>query len=216
MTSRPYDHIDVVIGGTILSSAQGWSVQFTTAAADHSELPGDTSVGDLQAIATAVKTQMAGPGPILSALGSDVHILSRRAYLRKAGVAVAALVGEDVTDQGGAGTPVVPPQNAAVVTLLTGAAGRANRGRVYWPMAGATSRRITSSTVTALSTSTAALIAAIRVACTSVWGTAAGPVVGNNGLLVTRVQVDDVMDTQRRRRDKIASTVKVATDVPIP
>lgn len=216
MTSRPYDHIDVVISGVIMNGVQQWSCQFTNAAIDHSELPGDTSVGDLITIATGVRTALQGPGPLLSLMGSDTSVKAVRAYLRKAGDPVAAFVGEDTTLMGGAGTPTVPPQCAVVATLLTGAAGRRNRGRVYWPIAGSSSRLLTSGQNATIANETRDIIDSLRTTCSAVWGTAAGPVVGNNGLLVTRVRVDNVIDTQRRRRDKINPTSTAVADPTVP
>lgn len=216
MTSRPYDHIDVVISGVIGNAVQQWSCQFTNAAVDHSAVPGDISVGDLVTIATSVRTALQGPGPLLSIMGSDVSVKAIRAYLRKAGDPLATLVGEDTTVMGGAGTPTVPTQCAVVATLLTGAAGVRNRGRVYWPIAGATTRLMTTGQNTTVANETRDIIDALRTSVSSAWGTAAGPVVGNNGLLVTRVRVDNVIDTQRRRRDKIAPTSTAIADPTVP
>lgn len=216
MASRPYDHIDTVISGIIDSADQGWSCGFTNAAVDHSSLPGGLAVGDLVDICDAIRAAIVGPGPLLSIMGSDVTITAIRAYARLAGNPDATLVGENVSPMGGAGTPDVPTQIAAVATLLTGAAGRANRGRVYWPIAGCTGRRLTSGQNTTIAQETVDIISAQRTSVSSAWGTDAGPVVGNNGLLVTRVRVDDVPDTQRRRRNKVSPTSVVGIDVPVP
>lgn len=216
MNARPFDHVDVSIGGLIASGGQTWSCTFTCAALDHSNAPGDTTSADLATICDDVHDALAGPGPLLSLMGSDASVQAIRAYLRLANQSSAAFVGENNSIMGCAGTPDVPPQIAAVVTLLTGAAGRKNRGRVYWPVAGTTDRLLTSGQNSTYANETADLIAQLRTSLSSFWGTDAGPVIGNNGFSVESVRCDNVADTQRRRRDKVVPTSVVNVVIPVP
>jgi hypothetical protein len=107
----------------------------------------------------------------------------------------------------GTGTNACANQNALVVTLRTAHAGRRFRGRMYLPATG-----VTTSTATGQLPDAAILpVATGWGVCFSDWNAS-----GDNGTIcvvsrvgagtataVTEVTVDSIVDTQRRRRNKL-------------
>jgi hypothetical protein len=103
----------------------------------------------------------------------------------------------------GTGTPVMPNQCAVVASLRTGRSGQSFRGRMYLPLLksglGLNSEMDTFEPQ-AVSDAVATCVSAINagpgpVAVVSVTQTVATP--------VTAVEVDSIIDTQRRRRNKL-------------
>lgn len=99
----------------------------------------------------------------------------------------------------------LPPQIAVVASLRTGARGPRGRGRMYLPLSGkvGSSGKIGSADRTTYANATATFIANIR-------STGPRPAVVNPGPLtysdVTTVQLGDMFDVQRRRREGIQET----------
>lgn len=100
-------------------------------------------------------------------------------------------------------------QTAIVSSLLTGRPGRSYRGRIYWPAQSAaistTTGRLSAEFTDAYAASVAAFLSAVQ---------SAGPEGSSPELSVvsqtisevtpvTQIQVGDVLDTQRRRRDSL-------------
>lgn len=114
------------------------------------------------------------------------------------------------TTQGQAATQYQPDQIAVAVSLLTAKPGRSGRGRVYLPVlsiAGIVNSRLTTAQAQAFATDFAVFLDAIKSDTTVGVGpfpiciqSRKGPGVPPP---VNRVQVGDVFDTQRRRRDKL-------------
>lgn len=106
----------------------------------------------------------------------------------------------------GAGSPILPDQCTPVASLRTGRAGRSYRGRMYLPypkLALTAAGQMGSSAADDLATAVAACITAINgggMAVSVVSATQASAVP------VTNVLIDTVVDTQRRRRNKISPT----------
>lgn len=138
----------------------------------------------------------------------------RCAYIDSAGktaaVGVAAWAWTTTND------PTMPPQCAIVLTLLTDLAGRSHRGRMYWPAGGNTvtgEGRLSAAVRGNIATQAAAYLVAA--------GSAAGvdlamiPVVNSKVLgtttEVTVLRVGDVIDTQRRRRNRLVEAYSSAT-----
>lgn len=116
----------------------------------------------------------------------------------------------------GAGTASLPPQCSCVVTLQTGLPGRSQRGRIYWPLCGG---GVTVAQRSSLVTQTTANAFADLLAN---WGTllennTLRPVVASeatgNLTVVSSVRVDNIVDTQRRRRDNMVGT-QFAASIP--
>lgn len=105
-----------------------------------------------------------------------------------------------------------PPQSAAVISLRTDTPGASGRGRLYWPAMGAaldsTNGRLSSSQLASFLTDSKNYLLGIRSDLA-----AAFPAIGFDLAVrsrttkttphVTRLQVGNVVDTQRRRRDNL-------------
>lgn len=139
-----------------------------------------------------------------------------KTYFYPAGSTVSTVSGvKALTADFGTLVTGIPPQCALVFSLLTGFPGRKMRGRNYLP----STNRITSAghaittAVTNASTLWANYLSAINDMTT-------GPLsfnvcVGTGDCpAITSVKVDDVIDTQRRRRDKQTSGFTVTTPLP--
>lgn len=99
---------------------------------------------------------------------------------------------------------IMPPQNAVVVTLRTAEAGSYARGRFYLPAPLPTLLTNTGRIATATVTSMLADIAsAITLACVGTTVLIVLSRAKGRGIDVTQLEMDDIMDTQRRRRDKL-------------
>lgn len=120
---------------------------------------------------------------------------------------------------GGVGVPALPPEIAVCVSLLTGAPGRSNRGRMYLPALTSASNAtnangtITTATQGTIASWAAALIGGIN---TTGAGTAMTVMVWSrvhqSTRPVTRVQVGNQYDVQRRRQN---STPEAYTGVDV-
>lgn len=175
-----------------------------------------TSQADLQNIANGI----AGTIVLASGLG---HVMNQKAN----GVTIDAVHGyyyatpsnratyaaqANVTGMSfSAGIPH-PNQCSVVVTLLTGAAGKSRRGRMYLPLnaCSVSNGKIGSADVALISTDITAWIHAInggaggyQVAVASKTTAQIWP--------VTQIQIGDVYDTQRRRRNKIVEARTTTT-----
>lgn len=104
----------------------------------------------------------------------------------------------------GSGTPGGYPQIAMVATLRTPGYGRAFRGRIYLPYTRAgDTERLRNADVDAITTGLGTYLSTFLLAGRPpvVWSRSRA-----DAYSVIRVTVDNVADTQRRRRDKVAST----------
>lgn len=115
----------------------------------------------------------------------------------------------------GTGSTVFPLQTAVVTSLRTSTPGASGRGRLYWPAIGATLNgsfrlsapspsSVAADTKTFLSALGAAMLAAL--APTPPWTSVHLAVRSKTNHAtphVTSIQVGDIVDTQRRRRDSI-------------
>jgi len=118
------------------------------------------------------------------------------------------------TAQAGTGTPYMPPQSAIVCSIRTNTPGGSGRGRIYWPALGAVlgaNGRVNSATVALYVADFKAYLLGIRGDLA-----AAFPTIGFDLAVrsktthstphAVRVQVGNVIDTQRRRRDSLPET----------
>lgn len=151
----------------------------------------------------------------LKLLISPASSISRRdAYFHPSDTGPAAFAASD-TSGGGAGTAslIHPPQTAIVVSLLTGFTGRRNRGRFYLPglavPTDTTTGRIASTQVDAISLDAGNFINSVNGITLA--ANAVGCAVMPTGDIVTQILVDNVFDTQRRRRNKIGPTHTAVT-----
>jgi len=118
------------------------------------------------------------------------------------------------TPLAGTGAAKLPPQSAIVVSIRTNTPGASGRGRVYWPAMGATllaTGRLDSAAMATFITQFRTYLTAQRDALATAF-----PAIGFNLAVrsktthttphAVRIQVGDVVDTQRRRRDNLAES----------
>lgn len=122
----------------------------------------------------------------------------------------------------GTGAPSKTLQDAVVCSLRTHTPGARGRGRVYWPAyaSALTQWKLTTPAPATLVSSFKALFLAIQAeinaeALANGFGNVAElavrSVTTHESLKVVQLQVGDVLDSQRRRRDKVAETRSALT-----
>lgn len=104
-----------------------------------------------------------------------------------------------------AGTDRCPPQVALVASLRTPDPSRYGKGRIYLPAMGVNVVSGTGQASPALVTNLATAIRNLGVAIAAI-SIVGDWVVGSRAAVVGTVVVDSVLDTQRRRRDKLVAT----------
>lgn len=134
----------------------------------------------------------------------------------------AAASGEFVPTAGsvaGSAATNHPPQCAVVASLLSDDASRSGRGRIYLPLVSPTVATATGTFPTADCT---AIANAVKTFCNGVEALATWPTTGSDTIVastlpgktfvvVKRIRVGNVFDTQRRRRNKIVETSSTVT-----
>lgn len=112
----------------------------------------------------------------------------------------------------GTGSPTKPYQTSVVSSLLTGVPGRSNRGRMYWPAIGApfaaSTLRLPGATAQDIADDTVQLLQhCVDEALIADPAGALVPAVASRTLaqrrMITAVEVGDIFDVQRRRRDSL-------------
>lgn len=183
---------------------------------------GGTPVSELDAAATAINAITIATGVRLM-MNSATTITGVRVEARNTGGTLEGLSEKNrATPVAGTGTSPHPFQTSIVSSLRTNAPGARGRGRLYWPGTGAS---LDSLTLRLASGSNSTFAAGIKTYLTDI-RTAADTAIGGTLTLavwsrvsaaadalqpVVRIQVGDVLDTQRRRRDTlIESTAEVA------
>lgn len=166
--------------------------------------------------ATAAIDALTVPANLLAALSSSFTVTGCRLEVRDD--TTDDLIGTSThvkgTPQAGSGTPRMPAQASIVCSVRTDSPGASGRGRIYWPAAGIT----VASTMRVSTPTPAALVADFKTYLTAVQGALASafPTIGFSLAVrsqtkkttphATRIQVGDVVDTQRRRRDRLAES----------
>jgi len=167
-----------------------------------------------QTIATAIAA-VAAPGSLLALWQPATTLTGCRVEARTlAGVLETQAEGIKTTAQVGTGASPHPFQTSIVSSLRTAFPGARGRGRLYWPatgvnISGSTLRPI-SSTITSvlggvktyLSGIEAAIDATLDGVSLAVWSRTSAQL--NR---VVSIQMGDVLDTQRRRRDTLVEAV---------
>lgn len=162
------------------------------------------------------------PSGLLSANATSVFFTGTRVEARRWDGTLAAQGEHEKTGVAGTGgTNQHPFQTAIVSSLRTGGFGASSRGRLYWP---ATALSLTGSTLRPSSSSVSSILGAVKTYLTSI-GAAIDVSTTNSPVLsvwsrtnastqpVTSIQMGDVLDVQRRRRDQ---TVENYTSVTFP
>lgn len=161
------------------------------------------------------------PTTLLQCLSTALTVTGTRLEVRDDGndSLIGIAEGARATPQGGTGTPRLPAQGALVASLRTNTPGASGRGRLYWPAVGAsidTSLRLSSPTTTLFATDMKTYLNAIAGSLASSF-----PSISFNLAVrsrqtkttphVARIQVGNVFDTQRRRRDNIPEAYATVT-----
>lgn len=197
---------------SILGSAVGSEVWSINPVFDPTgEFPGwNQAAGDAAVLAINALTI---PADLLTLLSPALSVTGCRLEVRNDGDDSLIGIAEDVRATGGAGTGTqrMPAQAALVASLRTDTPGGRGRGRLYWPAVGgivSTTLRLATPTPTAFAGAMKTYMAGIAGALASAF-----PTIGFNLAVrsktnhatphVTRLQVGNVIDTQRRRRDNI-------------
>lgn len=208
---------------SILGSAVGGEVWSINPVFDpNGEFPGSVDQTALDAAATAIAALTPGV-TMMTDISSALALTGCRVEVRSdtddslIAIAIAPRVATGV----GTGTPRLPPQSAAVISLRTNTPGARGRGRLYWPAVGVavgTNLRNNSTNTSGLCTDFRAYSNAIRGALATAF-----PLIGFDLAVrsranhatphVVRVQVGDVIDTQRRRRDAL---IEAYSSIAIP
>lgn len=199
----------VVMGGFV-GAADRW-----TTSNSFKVSGGTPSAADMNGLANAAAVNWATLFWDLATHGFKVYAYSStswdlcKTYYYPAGSAVATVVGsKSITPDFGSGAATFnPPQVAIVVSLNTGLAGRHNRGRNYLPAGGnnVSPGRINSTCVDDVANTYSSYLTAMN--STTVGALSFNACIGTASCpSITAVSVDNVFDTQRRRRDKQVSS----------
>lgn len=170
---------------------------------------------EAQTIAAAIAA-LALPSDLQNCMSTSTVWTGVRVEARTLDGTLEAL-GEAAKGSGGAGFSSTghPFQTSIVFSLRTAVAGASGRGRMYWPATGVPLQIATLRPTTAFCASVAgtvsAFLAAISNAIEVTIDGSAGPAVWSRKLNtlnpVIAVQVGDILDVQRRRRDALIEGV---------
>lgn len=193
-----------------MPSGEEWSVNPTFS------LPGaGVTVTPAQILAIAAgAAAVAVPTGLRSAMSTSCDVTGVRAEARTlAGVLEAQADAAKATPTAGSSAQALPFQTSWVISLRTSAVGGRGRGRLYWPATGVvlvgSTLRPAVATVTTFLTDAQTYLTNLRNAVQTVitgadlavWSRAT-PALNE----VNALQVGDVLDVQRRRRDNLVET----------
>lgn len=212
----PYDRIRMVIEGTI-SSAQTWSVGLTvvgeptSGGLSQNQAYLDTWVQNRVVNVRDFFTQGTAGSRVSDAMNAATVVTGLKAYLIPANTDTAALLSEANFGSPipGTGTSNHPAQTAMVVSLRSSVPGRSGRGRMYLPATGAAiaaAMQFSSSIITGVAARSAQLVEDLGTSSYQDVGLKAVVASTAGARQITRVEVDNDPDTQRRRSDKLQAS----------
>lgn len=199
--SIPLHAIKVVFSGK-LPGSEHWSTSFWVAG----QVAHD--VVELTNLAHDVD-QMAQAGgafypELKNICGTQVTVDQIDVYQYEGGTKAAVQATQAASWTASTASITLPNQVCAVASLRTGLPGRARRGRMYLPVLGTVSSasgQCTDGNLNLLSQGLATFFGSFN---TLAWGKVSVMSASTSDLYqVTEVQIDSVLDTQRRRRDKL-------------
>lgn len=214
--------------GGRLVAAQRWSIGFSfTDGVEDAAVPDAATMAALAQqlyadfISSAWSTTASPATPLSARIGSEGNLDQCRLYAYATeGATQAGTVGvSSGAAVAGTTSPIMPPQVAIVASLRTDFPGRSNRGRVYIPNRTAvlsTDGQVTASVCTAVATAVANFLSLARTR--TVRGGNLVPIVDSStapDTEVTRVTVDSILDTQRRRRDKLVAATNASANLVV-
>lgn len=203
------DLLRISVTGT-MPNGEEWSVNPCFALNDF---PVSTSPAQVAAVAQAAALITVQPGLRAAWAQNTQHTGVRVEARTKAGVLENQAEAVRSVPSVGTGANVHPFQTAWVTSLRTAHVGASGRGRLYWPGGGVPldidsyrpTDALTASTLTAVKTYMSDLQTAVRLT----FGTAVLAVWSRKLQIlypVNQLQMGNILDTQRRRRDALVET----------
>lgn len=199
-----------------MPSGEVWSVNPVYSIGGDFGVP--VSATQAQTIATAIANITPGAA-LLGAMAPSTTFVGCRVEARSAaGVLESLAEGVRATPLNGTGSTIHPYQTAMVFSLRTASAGGSGRGRLYWPATGiglgsadyrlipATATSLLAGMKSYLTSINAAIAATLTGVSLGVWSR-----LGNSIQPVTSLQLGNVLDTQRRRRDTLIEAIQSTT-----
>lgn len=177
--------------------------------------PGPGSAGGYAtAVAGIIGANLTGLKALLRASDGYDNV---RVYFYPSGGPTAAYIGT-APITGGVGTSATgnqPYQQCMVATMLTGLAGRRNRGRMYLPATGAllSNSLFVTSACAAAASALAGMFNSMNSGTTDEGSVSVVTNVGSTSHPVTAIAVDNKADIQRRRANKTPSTITSSATV---
>lgn len=208
-------YIRVMLRGT-LPGGESWSVNPAYNETTN-VVTWDQEAGQSAATAIAAITLGTGLNGLRSnaAPGSIVRVERRT----DAGILVGAAEAPWTITGTGASAAVHPPQTSCVLSLRSNTPGSRGRGRLYWPALGATlnatTLRLSAPTTSAVADAAVAYLDAIETALKEQLNPSPSLIDYHLCVVspttatrtdITRIEVGDVLDVQRRRRDKLVES----------
>lgn len=202
-------YMKVTIRGT-LPGSEVWSCSLAFVSDGLTNTPiGQTAMNEL---ATALAALDCG-NDLKSTMSSGAAIVSVRVEQRTSGGQLLA-VGEGArsTPLTGTGNATKPAQCAVVISLRTPVPGRSGRGRIYWPALGAfmtaATLRMPMASVEAILAGFKTYVGGMKVAINNTLGSGQAVLAVRSETQQTEhwvsvLEAGDIIDTQRRRRDKL-------------
>jgi hypothetical protein len=210
-----YDIVSYVRVGILGTTTGGevWSVNPTFD--PTAEFPGPVDQSKLDAAAQAIANLTPG-STLLTGLSTAMSIVGARLEVRDDGTdnLLALSIAGRGTALPGITAPKMPAQTASVVSLRTNTPGGSGRGRMYWPGLGyslGTNLRLGSATTSVIVSEMKTYLAEMDAALTTQFAPISFDLAIRSRAThttphVVRIQVGDVLDTQRRRRDTLAES----------
>jgi hypothetical protein len=202
-------YVRVSLLGTLLTE-EVWSVNLTYDPTGEFETSVDQTALDAAAFAIASRTI---PTSLKVAMSQQVSFTGARVEVRADADDHLIAISTSIRAAAVPGTPVLtlPPQSAIVLSLRTNTPGASGRGRIYWPALGASLSSTGRLAVPTTADFTGDMVTLLNGYKTDL--TTAFPLIGFNLAVrskttkttphVVRVQTGNIIDVQRRRRDRI-------------
>lgn len=180
------------------------------------EFPGGVNQANLDAAANAIAL-LALPAGLQTLMSSALYVTGARLEVRDDGNDSLIALSEKIYSPGtpgGSNAAVMPAQAAIVVSCRTDTPGASGRGRLYWPALGATlsgALRLQTPSPAGLATDFKTYFLAMRSALATNFPTIGFDLAVRSKTThttphVTRLQIGNTIDTQRRRRDHLPET----------
>lgn len=201
-----------------LSTEEVWSIN--PVFDPTGEFPGGVNQANLDAACKLIADRTI-PTSLINIMSSAAKRNGARVEVRDDATdgLIALSIQASTVPASGTGAPALPFQNAVVISLRTDTPGASGRGRLYWPAlnaaVGTTGRMTTPTSAAMVADAKTYLMGMASDLATSFIGITFTPAVRSRLTKttphITRIQVGNVIDTQRRRRDTLPESYSSAT-----